>query len=113
MVLEKREYFVNKYIENFIVLPSTSDTVQLVSNNFLHWAGHRAFIAGPAVCRYFPPDLSASASNVKWHASKIKNRFNSFFEMVSSLLFEVNCKHVKGSSVFSINLFILHELLYL
>ena len=33
--------------------------------------------------------------------------------MVSSLLFEVNYKHVNGSFAFSLNLFILHELLYL
>ena len=54
MELEKQEYFVNKYIENFIVLPSISDTVQVVSNNFLHWPGHRAFIADQLFADIFP-----------------------------------------------------------
>ena len=45
MVLARQEEFVKKYTENFLVLPSTSDTVQVVFQNFLHWAGQRAFIA--------------------------------------------------------------------
>ena len=45
MVLARQEEFVKKYTENFLVLPSTSDTVQVVFQNFPHRAGQRAFIA--------------------------------------------------------------------
>ena len=54
MVLAKQEYFVKKYLQNFLVLPSNSDTVQFVSHNFLHWAGHRAFIADQLFADIFP-----------------------------------------------------------